>query len=71
MLLNKLTYKKCIYFFDLEIIGYYQTGFQFIEKYKLQNDSILVTNHFDKKDVCENCEKLQIKIIPKDLYSRA
>jgi anti-sigma regulatory factor (Ser/Thr protein kinase) len=62
---NKLD--RILYFFDLEFLGYYQTGVKLIEKYQLQDNSILITSHFEEKDIRERCEKLRIKMIPKDL----
>ncbi len=56
-----------LYFFDLEYLGYYQTGFKLIEDYQLQVNSVLITSHFEEKEVRERCERLGIKMIPKDL----
>jgi len=56
-----------LYLFDLEFLGCSQTGIKIIEQYNIQKDSVLVTSHFENIDRHEQCEKLGIKIIPKDL----
>jgi signal transduction histidine kinase len=55
------------YLFDLEFIGDQQTGLNLIQEYQLEKNSILVTNHSDDINIHNTCEKLEIKMIPKDL----
>lgn len=56
-----------LYLVDLEFLGNSQTGIKIIEKYNIQKSSVLVTSHFEDIEIHEQCEKLGIKIIPKDL----
>jgi signal transduction histidine kinase len=56
-----------LYLFDLELFGHSQTGLKLIEKYQLQKNSVLVTSHSEEKDIHAQCEKLNVKMIPKDI----
>jgi signal transduction histidine kinase len=54
---------------DFEIIGDSRTGLHMIEQLKLQNRALLVTSHFEDRNLVERCKKLQISILPKPLAS--
>lgn len=56
-----------LYLFDLEFVSDKQTGINIIEESDIQKDSVLITSHFENIDIHKRCEKLGIKIIPKDL----
>ncbi len=56
-----------LYLFDLEFLGSNKTGIKIIDECNIQKNSVLVTSHFENIDVHATCEKLGIKIIPKDL----
>lgn len=56
-----------LYLFDLEFSGYNKTGIKIIEECNIQQNSVLVTSHFEDIDIHAKCEKLGIKIIPKEL----
>jgi hypothetical protein len=56
-----------LYLVDLEFLNYSKTGIKIIEECGIQQNSVLVTSHFDNTDIHTQCEQLGIKIIPKDL----
>lgn len=56
-----------LYLFDLELGNCKETGLDLIEKYKLYDTSIIVTSHFEDTNIHSKCEKLGLKMIPKDL----
>jgi signal transduction histidine kinase len=64
---NETESTSFLYLVDLEFLGHSQTGIKIIEEFNIQKNSVLVTSHFENRDIHEKCEKLGIKIIPKDL----
>lgn len=56
------------YFFliDLELINSSENGLDLISEFHMQNRSTLVTSHFMDKDVQSRCERLGVKMIPKE-----
>jgi hypothetical protein len=55
--------------FDFEYIGCTQNGLDLIEEFNLQDSSVLVTSHFEEDKIRTRCEKLSVKMIPKDLVA--
>ncbi|HXT83487.1 MAG TPA: HAMP domain-containing sensor histidine kinase [Verrucomicrobiae bacterium] len=66
-LTNQSRSMSFLYLIDLKFLGHSKTGIKIIEECNIQKNSILVTSHFEDIDIHEQCEKLDIKIIPKDL----
>jgi signal transduction histidine kinase len=62
-------YKEIFYLFDFEYIGCTQNGLDLIEEFNLQDSSVLVTSHFEEDKIRTRCEKLSVKMIPKDLVA--
>lgn len=56
-----------LYLIDLEICGKAKEGFNIIEQYRIEKFSVLVTSHFEENEIHQHCEKIGIKMIPKDL----
>lgn len=54
------------FLFDLELIGSEINGLDLISSHQLQDKSILVTSHFMDKNVQLNCNRLGVKMIPKE-----
>jgi signal transduction histidine kinase len=57
------------YLVDFELIGYKETGTMLIEELQIENQSILVTSHFDEDPVLHEVKRLGIRIIPKSTAS--
>jgi hypothetical protein len=57
------------YLIDLEFSEYNKTGLEIIEECSIPKNSILVTSHFENIEIHNQCEKLSVKIIPKDLVA--
>ncbi len=51
---------------DYEFVGFKETGIDIIKRLNLFSCSILVTSHYDEDHIQRLCEKLSIKLIPKD-----
>jgi signal transduction histidine kinase len=58
------------FLFDLELLGFQLNGLELIREYNLEDQSILVTSHFDDKTVQKNALDIGVKIIPKDLATK-
>ena len=57
------------YLVDLEFLNWNHDGLDLIRETGIQNNSILVTSHFNEVDVQKKSMELNIKIIPKELAS--
>ncbi|MES2217711.1 MAG: ATP-binding protein [Pseudomonadota bacterium] len=55
-----------VFLIDYEFSGVEKNGLETIERLKIQSESILVTNH-NEESLYFRCQKLGIKIIPKEL----
>lgn len=55
-----------LFLVDYELLNESKTGLDMIEELNLQNKSILVTSYFDVPAVRSRCEKIGLKIIPKN-----
>jgi signal transduction histidine kinase len=59
--------KKTTFLFDYELLGHKQNGIDLIEELGIAKNSILVTSHFEEKDLLDRCQLLGIKLIPKSM----
>ncbi|WP_186646527.1 sensor histidine kinase [Fluviispira vulneris] len=55
-----------IFFIDYAIKKSVKTGIEIIEEYNISHNSILITNSYSQPEILNKCQKLNIKIIPKD-----
>ena len=58
-----------LFLIDFELIGQDLNGIEIIDKFQLQEKSILVSSRADDEEVIEKCENLKIKLLPKELAS--
>jgi signal transduction histidine kinase len=56
-----------LYLCDFEFIGHAQNGLKVIESMGIRSQSVLVTSRHEDPKVLEGCERLGIKLIPKNL----
>lgn len=63
--LEQQTLHHFLFLVDLEFPQEQKLGCQFIAEYNLSAQAMLVTNKFDAPEIIAQCEKLNIKIIPK------
>lgn len=59
--------KKIVYLFDYELIGNNNSGLDIIESCGISSHAILVTNHYESVDIQQRCEKIGVRMLPKDL----
>lgn len=59
--------EKLLVLIDYEFVGSLLNGLDIIEKFKLNNQSILVTSHFDDKKIQMRAQTLNVGIIPKPI----
>jgi signal transduction histidine kinase len=59
--------KKTTYFFDYELLGNANSGLDIIEKYKINSDAILITSHYEDEEIQKRCERIGVKMIPKEM----
>lgn len=59
--------KKTTYFFDYELLGNVNSGLDIIEKYKINSDAILITSHYENEEIQKRCERIGVKMIPKEM----
>ncbi len=64
---EKSSKENLTYFFDYELLGDSRSGLDIIEKYKIGNDAFLITSHYEKEEIQKRCEKIGVRIIPKDM----
>jgi len=56
-----------LYLIDYELLKEKTTGIDIIRTHHLENQSILVTSRFEEKEVAEAAERLNLRIIPKEM----
>jgi len=56
-----------LYLCDYELLGSDKTGLDVIEELDIAKNAVLVTSHFEEDDVRERCERLGVKLLPKNL----
>lgn len=59
--------EKTTYLFDYELIGNANSGLDIIEKYHINQNAILVTSHYENADIQKRCERIGVKMIPKEM----
>lgn len=64
---NPQSLKKILFLVDYEFVNEHQSGLDIIEKRSLQEQSILVSSHFDEKKIRQRCMDLGVKLIPKTM----
>jgi signal transduction histidine kinase len=52
---------------DFELLGHSTNGLAIIESLEIQNCSILVTSRYDEAGIRENCNRLNVRLIPKGM----
>ena len=58
-------------FSDYELLGDSLTGLEVLEKLDLNQPPVLVTSHYENKEIIERCQKSGIKLLPKNLLTHA
>lgn len=56
-----------LYLCDYELLGQTKTGIDVVEELGIWDRTILVTSHFEDEEIREECKRLGIRLIPKDL----
>jgi signal transduction histidine kinase len=56
-----------LYLCDYELLGSKQSGLDVIKKLNLGGRAILVTSHFEEKDLQVECQQIGVKLLPKNL----
>ncbi|MFH0799592.1 MAG: hybrid sensor histidine kinase/response regulator [Pseudomonadota bacterium] len=56
-----------LYLCDYEFLNHDKTGLDVIRELGIAGNAILVTSHFEENDVRVECEKLGVRLIPKNL----
>lgn len=52
---------------DYELLGFKETGLDVVERLNLTQRTILVTSRYEEKTILERCQRLGVRIIPKNL----
>lgn len=65
--LHNFQTENFLFLVDYELLGQPNTGLDLIEKFKIENKSILVTSRFEEVAIQERCARLGVKLIPKGL----
>ena len=65
--INRSKNLETTYFFDYEIIGQKSSGLDIIEKFNITKNAILITSHYDNEEIQKRCERLGVRMIPKEL----
>jgi signal transduction histidine kinase len=58
-----------LYLIDYELLGQTKTGLDLIEKMNIADRAVLVTSRYEEKHIIERCQKLGVKMIPKNMAS--
>lgn len=64
---NKTDLNELIFLCDFEFLNDSINGLELIEKNNIASQSYLVTSRFEDKVIRENCKRLGIKLIPKEM----
>ncbi len=56
-------------FSDYELLGDTLTGLDVLEKLKLGKNAILVTSHYEDKEIIDRCQSKGIRLLPKNLLA--
>ena len=64
---NSIRKNEINYLIDYELIGFQDNGLNLIETLNIGKKSFLVTSHFNEAKIQEGCERLLVRIIPKEM----
>lgn len=64
---NRHSKKSYLFLCDYELLGNKENGLDVIEQLGIGSSSILVTSRFEEEPVKANCERLGVKLLPKNL----
>jgi len=56
-----------LFLVDYEFIGHTSNGLDVIDRLGIQRDAVLVTSHYDDRDVVEGCMDAGVRLLPKGL----
>jgi signal transduction histidine kinase len=56
-----------LFLFDYELIGSLKNGLEVIEALNIREGAVLVTSHFEEDHVRNECARLNVKLLPKNL----
>jgi signal transduction histidine kinase len=59
--------ENCTFLIDYELLGQPQTGLDIIQELGLQESAILVTSRYDEQNILARCNRLGVRLIPKDV----
>ena len=63
------TNKNFLVLIDYELLGQDKSGLDLISELQIENQSILITSHFEKKEIVAQCRDLGVGLIPKMMIS--
>ncbi|MBU0504645.1 hypothetical protein KJ708_01535, partial [bacterium] len=58
---------KKLFLFDYELLGNEKTGLQIIDELNIKENAILVTSHYEEEHIRNECKRLGVKLLPKNL----
>jgi signal transduction histidine kinase len=58
---------KTLFLFDYELLGNEKTGLQVINELNIKENAILVTSHYEEEHIRNECARLGVKLLPKNL----
>ncbi len=61
--------RETLFLADYELLGYQQTGLDVIKQLNIAAQSVLVTSRFEEKGVADQCDRLNLRRIPKGMAS--
>ena len=64
---NFTEFENAIFLVDYEFSNEAETGLELIENLGIESQSILVTSHYEERQIRENCKRMNIKLIPKSM----
>ncbi|HEU5281906.1 MAG TPA: ATP-binding protein [Gammaproteobacteria bacterium] len=64
---NKGALNNSLFLIDYEFLGSDQVGLDLIQYLGIKSQSILITSHYEERDLRARCESLGVQLIPKDM----
>jgi len=58
---------KKLFLFDYELLGNEKTGLQIIDELNIKENAILVTSHYEEEYIRNECKRLGVNLLPKNL----
>jgi hypothetical protein len=59
--------KDTLYLCDYQLNHQSKNGLDVIEELSIQDQAVLVTGHFEERDIRERCALLGVRMVPKEL----